>query len=68
MANPKSLIEKAARAAQSAVLLLGNGDIDGACNHAYYTRALVDIDLAAWVVDQAVRFVGAKLDFVGHLT
>lgn len=30
------LLKKAARAAESSRLLLANGDIDGACNRAYY--------------------------------
>ena len=128
MANPGPLIEKAARAARSAALLLRNGDIDGACNRAYYamfdaaravllatgteqestrthsgliaafglrlvksgrverslghvlnraheirliadyTGDLVDIDLAAWVVEQSAQFVEAMRGLVESQT
>lgn len=128
MANTDALIGKAMRAARSAALLLDSGDIDGACNRAYYamfdaaraamlatgsdhasirthsgliaafglqlvksgrvdrslghtlnraheirliadyTGDLVDVDLATWVVDQAVHFVDAMRDFVEHRT
>lgn len=45
MASTGALIEKAARAARSAALLLDSGDIDGACNRAYY--AMFDAARAA---------------------
>lgn len=34
--NPNDLMDKASRAISSAKLLLDAGDIDGACNRAYY--------------------------------
>ena len=34
--NPTVLMDKAARAVTSAKLLLDAGDVDGACNRAYY--------------------------------
>ena len=34
--TPQELMTKATRALASAELLLGNGDVDGACNRAYY--------------------------------
>lgn len=45
MASARPLIDKAAHAAQSAALLLDHGDIDGACNRAYY--AMFDAARAA---------------------
>lgn len=127
MANPGPLIEKAAPAARSAALLLGNGDIDGACKCAHaifdvaratllatgtdqesirthsglvtafglrlvksdsierslghvldraheirliadYTGDLVDIGLAAWMVEQSAQFVEATRGLVESQT
>lgn len=45
MADITGLMAKASRAANSAALLLGQGDIDGACNRAYY--AMFDAARAA---------------------
>lgn len=45
MASVTSLIAKAERACHSAALLLESGDIDGACNRAYY--AMFDAARAA---------------------
>lgn len=43
--NPDELMDKASRAAASARLLLDAGDVDGACNRAYY--AMFDAARAA---------------------
>jgi len=43
--NPAELMAKATRAAESAALLLNAGDLDGACNRAYY--AMFDAARAA---------------------
>lgn len=43
--NPNELMDKASRAAASARLLLDAGDVDGACNRAYY--AMFDAARAA---------------------
>jgi len=43
--NPKELMDKASRAVASAKLLLEAGDVDGACNRAYY--AMFDAARAA---------------------
>lgn len=51
MAGPHALIGKAARAAESALLLLRDGDIDGACNRAYY--AMFDAARAALLASGA---------------
>lgn len=45
--NPTDLMEKASRAILSAKLLLDAGDLDGACNRAYY--AMFDAARAALV-------------------
>lgn len=45
MTDVAKLIIKAQRASASAALLLGQGDIDGACNRAYY--AMFDAARAA---------------------
>ena len=34
--TPTALLQKADRALESSALLLGQGDVDGACNRAYY--------------------------------
>lgn len=43
--NPNELMDKASRASASARLLLNAGDVDGACNRAYY--AMFDAARAA---------------------
>ena len=43
--NPNELMDKASRAAASARLLMDAGDVDGACNRAYY--AMFDAARAA---------------------
>lgn len=45
--NPTVLMDKAARAVTSAKLLLDAGDVDGACNRAYY--AMFDAAKAALI-------------------
>lgn len=45
MVNARDLLAKAVRASSSAALLLGDGDINGACNRAYY--AMFDAARAA---------------------
>lgn len=49
--NAQSLFAKADRAVESAQLLLGAGDIDGACNRAYY--AMFDAARAALIVSRS---------------
>ena len=46
--TPNQLMGKAARAVASARLLLSDGDVDGACNRAYY--AMFDAARAALLV------------------
>ena len=46
--KPTDLLHKAERAVESARLLLGDGDVDGACNRAYY--AMFDAIRAALLV------------------
>ena len=48
---PKELMAKASRALASAKLLLDSGDVDGACNRAYY--AMFDAARAALLSIQA---------------
>lgn len=43
--NARELLAKAIRASSSAALLLGDGDVNGACNRAYY--AMFDAARAA---------------------
>lgn len=45
--NPLDLMDKASKAAASAKLLLDSGDVDGACNRAYY--AMFDAARAALI-------------------
>jgi len=45
--NPTALMDKASRAVASAKLLLDAGDVDGACNRAYY--AMFDAARAALI-------------------
>lgn len=45
--TPQQLMEKATRAVESAKLLLDAGDLDGACNRAYY--AMFDAAQAALI-------------------
>lgn len=45
--TPEALMSKAVRALESARLLLGSGDIDGACNRAYF--AMFDAAKAALI-------------------
>lgn len=45
--NPANLRDKASKASASAKLLLDSGDVDGACNHAYY--AMFDAARAALI-------------------
>lgn len=47
--TPQELITKAQRALASAKLLLGSGDVDGACNRAYY--AMFDAARAAPLIE-----------------
>jgi len=49
--TPQELMSKAERALASAQLLLSSGDVDGACNRAYY--AMFDAARAALLVVQA---------------
>jgi uncharacterized protein (UPF0332 family) len=49
--NPQELMAKAERALASAQLLLNSGDVDGACNRAYY--AMFDAARAALLAVQA---------------
>lgn len=49
--TPQELIAKAERALASSQLLLSGGDVDGACNRAYY--AMFDAARAALLVVQA---------------
>lgn len=49
--TPQDLIVKANRALESARLLLESGDVDGACNRAYY--AMFDAARAALMVSKA---------------
>lgn len=49
--TPQELLLKANRALQSARLLLASGDVDGACNRAYY--AMFDAARAALIATRA---------------
>lgn len=49
--TPQELMLKADRALDSARLLLGSGDVDGACNRAYY--AMFDAARAALIASSA---------------
>jgi uncharacterized protein (UPF0332 family) len=53
--NAADMMAKATRAAESATLLLGVGDLDGACNRAYY--AMFDAARSALLAD-GVQMVG----------
>lgn len=70
MANYRTLIDKAGRAARSAALLLESDDVDGACNRAYYamfdaTRAAL---LATDTSQESVRTHGGLIAAFGlHL-
>lgn len=67
MASRDILIEKAQQAARSAALLLESGDIDGACNRAYY--AMFDAARAALLAAgtdlQSIRTHGSLIAAFG---
>lgn len=48
--TPTGLLDRAKRAVESAELLLGSGDLNGACNRAYY--AMFDAARAALIAAQ----------------
>lgn len=48
--TPADLLDRAKRAAESAALLLDSGDLNGACNRAYY--AMFDAARAALIATQ----------------
>jgi uncharacterized protein (UPF0332 family) len=50
--TPKALMAKAVRACESARVLLGLGDVDGAANRAYY--AMFDAARAALIASAAL--------------